>query len=303
MNINYYPINEGQARRAHENRSFSDYKPGSATAAYRHEVDEAAAKVDAAKKRVEPEYYPKMDALFDKFCRQLAEYYNKDNEIGCRCPSIMIAGASNFPVRKKEKQVDAWDRNYQFYDETMKLIDKICSIGHGGISSDDPAAIAKLEKKLARLEADQEKMKSVNAYYRKHKMLDGCPDLSAETIERTRSDAEKGFPLEGKPFPTWALSNNSANIRRVKQRIEELRKAAENPAPDGWGFDGGKVEMNKDMNRVQIIFDDKPDADIRAMLKSYGFRWAPSVGAWQRQLNQNGIYAAKQVTKQITENL
>ena len=303
MNINYYPINEEQARRAHENRSFFDYKPGSATAAYRHEVDEAAMKVEAAKKRVDPEHYPKIDALFDKFCRHLAEYYNKDNEIGCRCPSIMIAGASGFPVRKKEKQVEAWDRNYRFYGETMKLIDKICSIGHGGISSDDPAALTKLEKKLARLEADQEKMKSVNAYYRKHKTLDGCPDLSAETIEQTRSDAEKGFPFEGKPFPTWALSNNSANIRRVKQRIEELRQAAENPAPDGWVFDGGKVEMNKDMNRVQIIFDDKPDADIRTLLKSYGFRWAPSVGAWQRQLNRNGIYAAEQVTKQIAEKI
>ena len=27
-------------------------------------------------------------------------------------------------------------------------------------------------------------------------------------------------------------------------------------------------------------------------LKSNGFRWAPSVGAWQRQLNDNAIYAA-----------
>lgn len=55
--------------------------------------------------------------------------------------------------------------------------------------------------------------------------------------------------------------------------------------------------MNRDENRVQIIFDGKPDADIRSDLKRSGFRWAPSQGAWQRQLNQNGIYAAKQVTR------
>lgn len=48
---------------------------------------------------------------------------------------------------------------------------------------------------------------------------------------------------------------------------------------------------------MQIIFDGKPDADIRATLKQNGFRWAPSQGAWQRMLNQNGIYAAKQVTE------
>ena len=33
--INYYPINEGAARRAKEMNSFSDYKEGSATAEWR----------------------------------------------------------------------------------------------------------------------------------------------------------------------------------------------------------------------------------------------------------------------------
>ena len=37
--INYYPINEGAARRAKEMNSFSDYKEGSATAEYRVIVD------------------------------------------------------------------------------------------------------------------------------------------------------------------------------------------------------------------------------------------------------------------------
>ena len=37
---------------------------------------------------------------------------------------------------------------------------------------------------------------------------------------------------------------------------------------------------------------EKPDADTRAELKSSGFRWAPSVGAWQRQLTDNAIRAA-----------
>ena len=40
--INYYPINEGAARRAKEMNSFSDYKEGSATAEYRAMVDKAS---------------------------------------------------------------------------------------------------------------------------------------------------------------------------------------------------------------------------------------------------------------------
>lgn len=57
----------------------------------------------------------------------------------------------------------------------------------GGISADDDRAVEKLEAKLAGLEAMQEEMKTVNAYYRKHKTLDGCPVLSAEEIGKLQS--------------------------------------------------------------------------------------------------------------------
>ena len=52
--INYYPINEGAARRAKEMNSFSDYKEGSATAEYRAMVDKAAAIAEQQKSRVDP---------------------------------------------------------------------------------------------------------------------------------------------------------------------------------------------------------------------------------------------------------
>lgn len=62
-------------------------------------------------------------------------------------------------------------------------------------------------------------------------------------------------------------------------------------------IDRVRVVMNQGENRIQILFDDKPDAGVRSQLKHAGFRWAPSQGAWQRMLNQNGIYAAKTVTE------
>ena len=86
-------------------------------------------------------------------------------------------------------------------------------------------------------------------------------------------------------------TNNNAEIRRVKTRIEQLSKQAQREF-SGWEFDGGRVEMNREDNRLQVFFDGKPDADTRAELKSSGFRWAPSVGAWQRQLTDNAIRAA-----------
>lgn len=94
-----------------------------------------------------------------------------------------------------------------------------------------------------------------------------------------------------RPFESYQLTNNNAEIRRVKARIEQLSKQAQREF-SGWEFDGGRVEMNREDNRLQVFFDGKPDADTRAELKSSGFRWAPSVGAWQRQLTDNAIRAA-----------
>ena len=289
--VTYYPINENAARRAKEAISFSDYKPGSATAEYRHYVDEAAEIAARQKKRVDPSFHEKIDGLLDAYARKLAANMNKGYEITARVPSIMIAGGSNFPVRKKEKQNAAADKNMEEYREIQGLLDKIRSTGMGGISADDPNAVSKLENKLAKLEQAQETMKAVNAYYRKHKTLDGCPHLSPEQIEKLKMSMSGSYRANPKPFESYQLSNNNAEIRRLKNRITALTRRKE-LGYVGWEFDGGRVEANTADNRLQIFFDEKPDKEIREELKGNGFRYAPSTEAWQRQLNDNAIYAA-----------
>ena len=201
----YYPINEEAAKRAKDMNSFSDYQPGSATAGYRAMVDEAYAAAERQKARVDPMYHDMIDA---------------------RVPSILISGGGNFPVAKKHKQNAARDRNYGEYAEISKLLDKIRSVGMGGISADDDLAVEKLTKKLEGLESQQATMKAVNAYFRKHKTLDGCPELTPEQAEKLKADMAQSWHLDkSKPYPAYLLSNNNANIRRVRQRIEELPPA------------------------------------------------------------------------------
>ena len=149
----YYPINEEAARRAKNANSFSDYVPGSATAAYREMVDRAYTLGKQQKGRVDPMYHEKIDGLIDRYARKLAENINQCNLIDARVPSILIAGGSNFPVRKKEKQNAARDKNMGEYMQIEGLLDKVRSTGMGGISADDDRAVEKLEAKLAGLEA------------------------------------------------------------------------------------------------------------------------------------------------------
>lgn len=293
--MSYHTINEEAARRANDMNSFRDYKAGSATAEYRRMVDAATELAERQKQRVDPMYHEKIDRLLETYCRKLAENMNASYSIEARCPSILISGGGNFPVRKKEKQNAARDRNLEEWNYIQGLLDKIRGVGTGGISSDDPQAVEKLEAKLATLEKHQEMMKAANAAIR-----------MKDPVKRDAKLADLGYTPEQitqliEPdfcgrigYPAYALQNNNANIRRIRGRIEELKKRFESTLK-GWEFDRGRVVVNTTENRLQIIFDGKPDADIRTELKSEGFRWAPSQGAWQRQLTDNAMRAARRL--------
>ena len=299
--MKYYPINENMARRAKEANSFFDYLEGSATHEYHAMVDRAYQIAEDAKAAVDPMYHEKIDHYADMYARKLADNLNRRYEIDTRVPSILIAGGAGINAGKKEKQNAARDKNMAEYNEIQDILHKMQSVGHAGIMSDDKDALIKLRKKLEGLERLQDTMKAVNAYYRKHKTLDGAP-LTSEQGESLKAAMGKDWRVDPKPFPTFELTNNGANIRRIKQRIEALEKeqAARREAPaQDEQHEGYTLKENTEIGRIQFLFDGKPDDQTRATLKSYGFRWAPSEGAWQRMLNDNGRYAAKQVIKQI----
>ena len=297
----YYPINENTARLSHQMMSMSDYKEGSATAGYRAAVDEAAALVERQKQKVSPFYHEKLDALLDRYARRLAAYYNDYYRNEAACPSILISGGSNFPVRKKEKQNSRRETLMHEYNEIQGILSKIKSVGTGPIDFSDPHAREMLVERVESAKALHESKKQANAYYRKHKTLDGCPGITEkdrEWLTRPGVFAKgDGSPLAlyGVPFPAYDLQRDTANIRSYAARLEEYdRLQARCDADTDTEFDGGRIVRNVEQNRLQILFDGKPDEEIRAALKSSGFRWSPKNQAWQRQLTRNAEAAARQ---------
>lgn len=298
-------INESAARLAKQMRSFDDYKEGSATASYNAQCAEAAAILEKVKaKCATDEQRERAEYLYSRYCSVLAEAINRDNEIGTRCPSVLVCGASNFPIRKKEKQIAAWDKNMENFRKADHYLDMLKRAHTLAVKSDDPEVLDFLRAKLAGLEEAHALMVSANAYYRKNKTLEGFEGIPADTMAWiTRPGVYlpggrngDGSPLAfyGKPFPTYELTNSNANIKRVKQRIETL-EAVKASKPIEEEHDGYTYRENAEAMRVQFQFDGKPDDETRALLKRNGFRWAPSQGVWQRQLNDNGKYAAHRV--------
>ena len=217
----YYPIDEEAARRAHEMMSFRDYQKGSKTWQYRVRVDEASMIADRQKKRIDPMYHEKVDRLLASFSRRLAENLNAESRIGTMCPSVLISGGSNFPVRKKQRQNEASERNMKEYQEIMGLISRICSVGTGGISSDEPQAIEKLKLKLEKLEKHQELMKAANAAIR---MKDRDPSILVHycadcPIGKRTGKAVTDRPL---PFATLRVSRMLDEAQQIADRLEDI---------------------------------------------------------------------------------
>ena len=60
-------------------------------------------------------------------------------------------------------------------------------------------------------------------------------------------------------------------------------------------FDGFTVRFNYEDDRVQILFDEKPNPEMIEALKRNAFKWSPRFGAWQRQNTQNAQNAVCKV--------
>ena len=109
------------AKRAKGMYSFSDYIPNSETDSYKNAVDEVYKLAEECKSDKDDKIKAKIDYLADLFAKKYAEWLNKKNRVDCMCPSMMITGASNFPVAKKEKQISMLGSHYKEYDRIMDI--------------------------------------------------------------------------------------------------------------------------------------------------------------------------------------
>lgn len=226
----------------------------------------------------------RIQARADRLAKEADSTFARAQQLSSIIPfgqPILVGHHSEGRDRRYRAKIHAtYGRAFETSKAAGEAAARAAAIGTGGISSDDPDAIAKLKAELAEDEARQETMKAANAAWRKAGNKAGRqPD---------------GSWLEG-PYATYQLSNNSGNMRRIELRIAALEKAATRETKERETASGVRIVENAEANRLQLFFPGKPDAAIRTELKSAGFRWAPSEGAWQRQLSNNAIYMANYI--------
>lgn len=298
----YYPINEESAYAANMVNSFREYKNGSATETYLHYCDKVYDILDKIRES-KPSLADRAEKMADYYCRKLAEYYNDYYRNEASCPSIMISGGSNFPVRKKEKQNsrrESLHKTWIYLDGYAKKIEHLLT-QEQPILSKDQNAIELLEEKIMDLESQKETMKEANKYFRKHGTIEGFEgNLTEKHKQHINFMIEQGW-AKTRLFDT---TNTNAEINRLKARLEKLKKAkdegtTQTATSDAEGNELFTVVKNTEIMRLQLIFDGKPDDEVRNILKKNGFRWSPHYNAWQRQLTDNALYSLKRVTEAI----
>ncbi len=183
------------------------------------------------------------------------------------------------------------------YNEIQGILSKIKSVGTGPIDPADPHAREMLEDRLQRLQATLDKGKAMNAHYRKHKTMKGFPGMTDETAAEMDEAISRAPAFAQTPFPDFELASLRGKIKRTQENLSKLdsMKQHKDDAANTLEFNGGKIFLNMEVNRLQILFDEIPAEETRAALKSHGFKWSRRNEAWQRQPTRNAVYDAKRI--------
>lgn len=146
------------------------------------------------------------------------------------------------------------------------------------IFSDDSDAVEAIQARIEANQAAREKMKQINALYRKADAA-GLEAIGVDYASMKAKLAAAGPYWGGAPHLPYELSNIGGRIASDKKRLEYLKvlqtRTAKAEAAPGGVLIAGTGEY------IRVTFADKPERSILNDLRGAGFRWGG--GSWTGQ--------------------
>lgn len=244
---------------------------------------------------------PDVQEALDAVARAKVHETREDIRARGIAPGAYIVGPSNY--KGNHDRADTIRRNA--WEATEKAEARLQrALAHhnpnGPISSDEANAADRLRDRVEKAQRLQETMKAANAIIRRktsaEEKVAALRDLGISEANAYKLLQPDFMGRVG--FPDYETRNNLANIKRMQDRITQLERNRGEAASEHH-FNGGRVVDNPDDNRVQIFFEGRPSEEVRAKLKANGFKWAPSIGAWQRMRSSAHVF---EVAKSIVDH-
>jgi len=244
--------------------------------------------------------------LAKKFEAQSTQAYEQSSKIGQHIPfgqPILVGHHSEGRHRRDLAKIG------RYMDQSVELSNKAEYYERRAgnmekskvISQDDPEAVDKIETKLEKLEKLQKLMKDANKIIKSKKTSKEGKTLLLMELGLKAEQAEKLMEPDfcGRiGFPSYALTNNNANIRRLKERSKEIESKRADETTETI-INGVTIKDSVEDNRVQIFFNGKPAEEVRTELKKNGFKWSPLNSCWQNYRNRWNIERAKEIVNKF----
>lgn len=240
----------------------------------------------------------------EQYISNFKHYYSNMLSASSRCASTFVTGAANFNHHRNEKANASYQKRSDEFSEwrerALKAIAKRIEV--------EKPEDQKREEEWKRLRNNigssaatiheintgenrcSSKALFVSSIYNKVNTFASHGEV--EIVDKALAYIREWNAREKKPIITER--HKFFQLSEVARKAREQQEKLANAENKEYSFDGGKVVLNYEKKRIQILFDEKPDqATINKLNHDYSFNWAPTCGAWQRKMTPNAIYATR----------
>lgn len=222
-----------------------------------------------------------------------------------RCASTMVTGSANFNHQRNEKANNAYQNKYdEFHGWRNRFLEAMQRMKEAARPEEE-----KQEEVWQRLkrdivgsaktihEIDTGKARGYDRALFVSSILNKVSTYAnhgnVEIVQKAVDFITEYNSSLKKPIIT--ARNKFFQLPEIAQRMKEKLQVVKEQESKEMKFEDGTLVWNYEEDRLQILFDDIPEESKRKELKSSGFRWSPRNKAWQRQLTDNAVYAAKRI--------
>jgi hypothetical protein len=252
------------------------------------------------------EFNAKRESKISKYKELAEKNINLANSFEKKAKSIQSAIPLGQPIlvghhseRRHRNDLKRIDNTYQKCFDSLNKAKyykqkALNTQSNNAVFIDDPDAQNKLIEQISADTKLLEEYKTIRKSFKKTKDFSVIP-------EHLKEHCKTYLRCNGEPVPSYAITNLSANIKRLQTRLKTISKAN---TLDGLHEKHALGEILLSDGYWKIVFPSIPPPELRQKLKSYpiSLKYSPTQKAWIRKFSDStGQYFKTELVKVLSD--